>query len=291
MLKIADFARLTGVTTRLLRYYDQRGLFKPGHIDPATGYRYYHTGQVISLQRILALREMGLPLEQIVQIVHDQLPPADIACLLRAHQQRIEARLTLEHARQQETAARLTALENRMGSPLDVVVKPLLSLKGLHIQTTVQSGESIQGLFQRFSGRLQERGLYRQVQATIGFYPRHLATLGGQPLDEPFQFDALFVMPGAPRTVPVEAGRTLTATACHPVTQAACALHIGPYHRLFETYRPLLAYIRQYGYAVAGVPREVYLQSRSTPEDCITEIQIPISAANQGVKLPLKVPA
>ncbi len=291
MLKIADFARLTGVTPRLLRYYDQCGLFKPGHVDRATGYRYYYTGQVIPLQRILALRDLGLPLNDIAQILHDHLSLTEIAALLRLHQRRIEARLLVEQARQQEMTARLAALENPAAHALDVVIKPLLPFKGLHIQTTLQTGETIETLFNSFAQRLRERGLYPQVQATIGFYPRHIAMLTGQPLTEPYQFDALFVMARSPRAVPMESGRTLTAISLHPVTQAACALHVGPYQRLFETYRSLLAHLQQYGYTIVGVPRELYLQSRGTPDECITEIQIPVSRADQGVKLPLKVPA
>jgi DNA-binding transcriptional MerR regulator len=41
MLKIGDFSSLAQVSIKTLRYYDERGLLSPVHIDPETGYRYY----------------------------------------------------------------------------------------------------------------------------------------------------------------------------------------------------------------------------------------------------------
>ena len=41
MFKIGEFSRLTQVSVRMLRYYDETGLLKPAHIDPWTGYRLY----------------------------------------------------------------------------------------------------------------------------------------------------------------------------------------------------------------------------------------------------------
>ena len=43
MLKIGDFSKLSQVTVKALRLYDQMGLLKPVHVDDFTGYRYYST--------------------------------------------------------------------------------------------------------------------------------------------------------------------------------------------------------------------------------------------------------
>lgn len=41
MFKIGEFSKLTQVSTRMLRYYDETGLLKPAKIDSLTGYRMY----------------------------------------------------------------------------------------------------------------------------------------------------------------------------------------------------------------------------------------------------------
>jgi hypothetical protein len=44
MLKIGDLSKLSRVSVKALRYYDEMGLLKPAHVDRFTGYRYYLTG-------------------------------------------------------------------------------------------------------------------------------------------------------------------------------------------------------------------------------------------------------
>ena len=76
MLKIGEFAHLSQVTVRTLRYYDEIGLLRPAHVDPWTGYRYYSQDQLSRLHRILTLKDLGLSLEQIEPLLDDDLPPA-----------------------------------------------------------------------------------------------------------------------------------------------------------------------------------------------------------------------
>jgi DNA-binding transcriptional MerR regulator len=64
MFKIGDFSRIARVSGRLLRYYDSFGLLSPMHTDPATCYRHYSADQLGRLNRILALKELGLSLER-----------------------------------------------------------------------------------------------------------------------------------------------------------------------------------------------------------------------------------
>jgi DNA-binding transcriptional MerR regulator len=65
MFKIGDFSNLTRVPVRTRHYYDEIGLFRPQHVDPFTGYRYYSFEQLPRLNRILALKDLGFALEQI----------------------------------------------------------------------------------------------------------------------------------------------------------------------------------------------------------------------------------
>ncbi|MCI1959781.1 MAG: MerR family transcriptional regulator [Clostridia bacterium] len=78
MLKIGDFSKLSRVSIRMLRYYDEIGLLNPVTIDEFTGYRYYSEEQLPVVGRITALKDMGFGLASIHDILncydnHEQL--------------------------------------------------------------------------------------------------------------------------------------------------------------------------------------------------------------------------
>ena len=69
MLRIGEFSKLSRVSIRMLRHYDEIGLLKPVCIDPESGYRYYAEYQLASAGRITALKNMGFGLSSIAQIL------------------------------------------------------------------------------------------------------------------------------------------------------------------------------------------------------------------------------
>ena len=69
MLKIGDFSKLSRVSVRMLRHYDDIGLLKPAQIDEITGYRYYHEEQLFVIGRITALKDMGFALADIIKML------------------------------------------------------------------------------------------------------------------------------------------------------------------------------------------------------------------------------
>ncbi len=79
---IAALAKLSGVTTRTLRWYDQQGLLKPARVT-AKGYRVYGPAQVDRLQSILFYRELGLELSAIRQLL--DAPDYDRQKALQSH--------------------------------------------------------------------------------------------------------------------------------------------------------------------------------------------------------------
>jgi DNA-binding transcriptional MerR regulator len=69
MFSIGEFARLGTVSVRALRHYDEIGLLRPAKVDPDTGYRGYSAEQLGQLNRIVALKELGLSLAQVRQLL------------------------------------------------------------------------------------------------------------------------------------------------------------------------------------------------------------------------------
>ena len=82
MFRIGDFSRIARVSARLLRFYDEIGLFVPAHADERTGYRYYTIQQLAELNRILVLKELGFELEQVREILRSNVGTAELRNLL-----------------------------------------------------------------------------------------------------------------------------------------------------------------------------------------------------------------
>lgn len=69
MLKIGDFSKLSRISIRMLRHYDEIGLLAPEMTDHFTGYRYYSEAQLPIANRITNLKEMGFSLAVIAEIL------------------------------------------------------------------------------------------------------------------------------------------------------------------------------------------------------------------------------
>lgn len=126
MLKIGDFSKLSRISIRMLRHYDELGLLKPESVDDFTGYRYYSAGQLSLAGRITMLKNMGFSLAAITEIIN-QYNNADTL------RQYLQVKYAEVREQAQETAERLRLLEttiSRLGKDelmmkYDVVVKEL----------------------------------------------------------------------------------------------------------------------------------------------------------------------
>ncbi|CAK8054316.1 MerR family transcriptional regulator [Eupransor demetentiae] len=84
---VNDIVKLTGITARTVRYYDQINLLKPDHLD-SNGYRYYQQAELDRLQQILFFRKYGLSLKEI-QLVLSK-PNYDIVSVLEKQGDKIQ---------------------------------------------------------------------------------------------------------------------------------------------------------------------------------------------------------
>ncbi len=69
MYTIGQLALILKVSTRTLRHYDDIGLLKPYYINEENGYRYYKQEQIGLAKNIIKLKEYGLTLEEIKEII------------------------------------------------------------------------------------------------------------------------------------------------------------------------------------------------------------------------------
>lgn len=83
LLTIGAFARLVGLSSSALRFYDDCGLLHPQEVDAASGYRYYSAGQERRAATISRLRGIGLPLQDIRTVLDG--PPEQARAALRSY--------------------------------------------------------------------------------------------------------------------------------------------------------------------------------------------------------------
>ena len=126
MFRIGEFSHIAQVSGRLLRYYDEIGLLSPEYTDPQTGYRYYSAKQLPRLNRILVLKELGLGLDQIAQLLSRNTSSEEIRGMLLLRKAQITQAMQDDMAQLRLVEARLDQIDAFGQSPLlDVVMKAI----------------------------------------------------------------------------------------------------------------------------------------------------------------------
>ena len=95
MYTIGQFARKTGVTTRTLRFYDQKGLLKPSYLSES-GRRFYTDRDLLTLQNILVFKYLGYSLDEIRTMLRKEAGRDWRASLKRQHQEMLQEKKRIE---------------------------------------------------------------------------------------------------------------------------------------------------------------------------------------------------
>ena len=150
MLKIGEFSRLVDVPVKTLRYYDEIGLFKSDYIDEQTGYRFYSFEQLPRLNRLLALKDLGLSLSQIDQMLQENLSADQLRDMLLQKQVELEDLVRDIRERVARVGARLSLIEMEDKMPdYEVVIKTVEPVLVASKQETVPHFAAIGSVMDR----------------------------------------------------------------------------------------------------------------------------------------------
>ena len=268
MLKIGEFSKLSRVSIRMLRHYDEIGLLTPEETDPFTGYRYYSESQLITAARITTLKAMGFK-------------PCDAAKLLRRWDDRteLERRLLEQRAQAQcqaeEAVQRLRLLDTaltrlRKDEPMkyDVTVKtiperfvasvrqiiPNYDLEGnlwnIFLRETahmhIQDGDPCLCTALFYDGEYKESNVDVEIQKSVK---------GSYPDTEHVKFKTM------------------------PAVEVASAVCKGSYDQISEVNAAVAAWVEANGYAFDGTAFNIYHISpheTQNPEEFVTEVCYPV---------------
>ena len=268
MLKIGEFSKLSRISVRMLRHYDEIGLLMPEEIDPFTGYRYYSEAQLFTAGRINALKDMGFRL-------------CDAAELLKCweDQETLERRLLAQREaallQAEEAARRLrlldTALERlRKDEPMkyDVTVKtiperqvasvrqiiPSYDMEGslweIFLKETahmhIQDGDPVLCSATFYDGEYKESDVDVEIQKTVR---------GAYPDTEHVKFKTM------------------------PAVEVASAVCRGSYEQIGEATAAVVSWVEASGWAFDGPAFFIYHVSpheTNNPEEFVTELCYPV---------------
>jgi DNA-binding transcriptional MerR regulator len=271
MFKISEFSKFSRVPTKTLRYYDEIGLFSHAAVDRFTNYRYYSAEQLPRLNRILALKEMGLSLAEIARLLDEQVTPEELRGMFRLKEAEVRQEVEDAQARLALVANRLKQIEQEGKMPEhDVLIKHLAPLYTLYVRQTMPTPAAVGNVLGESFMAMQQQGIMPVAPPMAIFYDEEFL---------PTNLDAAIALPvdtAVKQEVALTGGRALTPQTLPEVASAACIIHHDSYDTFDQSYAALAAWIEANGYRVAGPPRELYLTAPEEGKLPVTEIQFPV---------------
>ncbi|MEW6554216.1 MAG: MerR family transcriptional regulator [Actinomycetota bacterium] len=266
LFSIGEFSRVSKMSVKALRFYDERGLFKPGHIDSRSGYRYYSSAQLNEANLIRLLRSLELPLEDIQLFIRERDPHMQRA-LLESHRQGLQRRLE-EYRSIVSSIERLIDGEEQVpGRQVSLKEMADQFILGVRFHTTYgELDASIGSAFGDIFARLGERGEFPAGPPFSIYYGEEWDE---KDIDMEICVPVVRPMGGGGRV----SGREL------PGGLMASTMHMGPYHEVAEAYQALDLWVKEKGYGYTGPPREVYLVGPDQIDDeadLRTEVMFPV---------------
>jgi DNA-binding transcriptional MerR regulator len=258
------------VSIKTLRYYDELGLLRPVRIDADSGYRYYSASQLPRLHRMLALKDLGFPLDRIARALDEGVSADALRGMLMLRLAEQEERLRQESERLIRLKALLRLIEQEGLRAGEVVLKDVAPQQIASIRGVVANYRSVDTLFERLFralGPVVPQGLGVAVWHDIEYKERDLDVEAGVSIRQSVQAQEPVVI----RELP-------------PATVASI-VHHGPFSRISEAYLALLHWIDANEFRQAGPTREWFLRI-SVPvsrddESNVTEIQLPVERASK----------
>lgn len=274
MMRIGDFSKLSRVSVKTLRFYDEMDLLKPVKVDPFTSYRYYEYDQLLQLYRILALKDLGFSLEEIHRLLSDKLSAEEMRGMLKLRQAEIRQKVKVEAERLERVEIWLRQIEQEDNvSEYVVIIKKVDTIQVASLRDIVTTPPE--------QGRL-----WRELGKFLG--QQHIRTSGDPCLtvyyDEEYKERDWDLEVCEPVSAPFLDTARVKCTTLPAVATMASTIHHGPFTTIDDAYQALMKWLDANGYRICGPAREVYIReadqssagASQSDQNTVTEIQFPV---------------
>jgi DNA-binding transcriptional MerR regulator len=277
MFRIGEFAQIAQVSGRQLRFYDQLGLLQPAHVDRQTGYRYYSIRQLPRLNSILALKDLGLSLEQIGPLLDREMSPTELRSMLTLKRAQLERSLQEEEARLRHIESRIAQIDREGKTDgFDVIVKSTPPTPFLAVNCACENMDEVV----RMVRTVAEEGT-RQIRPALR---DKLVVVARNDLDaERLDLDIGFSLTRPSNaSVRIAGDLVLRATELPAIEMMATIVRPGTNEESHSSFGTVGRWIEANAYEIAGPCREVFLEPiTGAPvfESAMVEIQFPVRKA------------
>ncbi|MGQ8872683.1 MerR family transcriptional regulator [Paenibacillus sp. TSA_86.1] len=273
MFKISTFAKLSKLSLKTLRYYDQIGILKPRKVDEDTGYRYYSADQLLELNRILIYKELGFTLPQIAQLLQEDISSDHIQGMFRLKRSEIQQMIDVEQAKLARIEERIQLMERegQLETGQEIRIKAEVAQTFLFYRANGGEGRIPELLHHLDS--LLTKDMHQWIQG-----PQVVLWREVDGKEDEFEFEVGYFLTGEPAAVPEPF--QLRNLPPEPMV-ASMAFHS---HSNFDVAAcvHLARWIEKNNYQIKeNEPgREYYLPLSPEQDAQYIEIQIPITAGN-----------
>lgn len=270
MMKIGDFSRLTRISIRMLRYYDEHEILKPSYIDEETSYRFYDDQQLLIAHYIQFYRQLGFTSVQIKQLL-DCGDKTEQLRIMKMHQVEIEMECdrAKEKLLQMKQAIEMLEKEDHY-MKYDVEYKTIPAVRVMSTRGIIPSYDKEGLLWARLCSEPNAYGW--DVQYRLGGAGRAIF------YDEGFKEQEVDV------EVCMEVENEFTNTdhlqfKTIPEQDCACVTFKGSYEQTTAVCEAIGAWIAEHGYSLNGENFCIYHVGHGSgemEENFITEVCFPI---------------
>ena len=270
MFRIGEFSKLTQVSIRMLRYYDEAGLLKPAKIDKFTGYRLYSVDQIPVLHRIIFLRDSGFQVSEIATTLKNW-DRDFIAEELRNKQKEIQASIKEELERVAKIDSAIKDLnKEQMAIHCNVALKKIPSYPALTLRKIIPNYFAEGALWTELGERL-ERANIRLPQNTLSFAIYYDSDYKETDVD----VEVCVILPE-----PAAYRDSKLFRATEEVETMACFMVYGPFENIGPAFESFARWLSENDrYKMTGLNRQNVHRgpwNEEDPDKYLTEIQIPV---------------
>lgn len=270
MYKIGLFSKMNKVTVKTLRHYDEIGLLKPSRVSEESGYRYYSSRETVRLHRILALKQIGFSLNEIMEAMDKDMSPDRMVDYLEGKQAAILKTIDDQQSKLDQVQAYLKIIrQEEKYMSYDVVLKELPEVIVASMRTVIPNYEALNTIYPKMGRFMEEQDAKCAV-------PGYCFTLyhDGEYKEKDIDVEICeAVMEFKTDSEEIKFKKIPAAKI------AACVFHTGPYDTIGMAYGAVMQWVEENNFEVVGLPRESYIDgiwNKENPEEWLTEVQVPV---------------
>ena len=250
MFKIGEFSRLSRVSVRMLRHYDQLGLLTPSQTDSFTGYRYYSAEQLPRLNRIIALRDLGFSLEQVSGMLEEDLSTDQLLGMLKLKRAEVEEQMKSEQQKLGRLEVRIRQMsEWPQSATYDVVLRDIEPELVAAYREVAPDDDRLQQMFEMLETYVARYEGARADKPPLSIY-----------YDDEYREKDMDVEVAVPLRYPIPENESMRVRQLPRLSNVACVVHVGEYSGIYQAYNALLAWIEANDFQMTGPIREIYIR-------------------------------